>query len=66
MIPGKYIAGHYEVAVMLGLSKQNLSNWRHRKADFPQPFQVLAMTPLWDRRVIHAWAKSHNLVVQDP
>jgi predicted DNA-binding transcriptional regulator AlpA len=43
------ILGTAEVAEVLGVSKQRIHGLR-KMAEFPEPFKMLASTPLWDRR----------------
>lgn len=42
------ILGTSEVAEVLGVSKQRIHGLR-KLAEFPEPFKMLASTPLWDR-----------------
>ena len=39
--------GVHEVSEHYGVQKQVVCNWRKRKPDFPQPYVVLAMGPIW-------------------
>jgi len=45
------VVGTCEVADVLGVSKQRIHALRKDKR-FPEPFKVLASSPLWDKREI--------------
>lgn len=51
------ILGTSEVAEVLGVSKQRIHALR-KMAEFPEPFKVLASTPLWDKKEIVAFLTS--------
>lgn len=65
VIDGADLAGSAEVAEMLGISKQNLVNWRARKPDFPLPIVELAMSPIWSRKAIREWAQARCIQVHE-
>lgn len=46
--------GAAELALVCGVSKQTLSNWRTR-GYVPEPHQQLAMGPVWAKEAIRAW-----------
>jgi predicted DNA-binding transcriptional regulator AlpA len=48
------ILGTSEVAEVLGVSKQRIHALR-KMVQFPEPFKVLASTPLWNRSEIVAF-----------
>lgn len=48
------ILGTSEVAEYIGVSKQRIHALR-KDSRFPQPFKMLASTPLWDAWEIHAF-----------
>jgi predicted DNA-binding transcriptional regulator AlpA len=51
------LVGLAEVAEMLGVTKRTATSYSSR-ADFPEPLQRLAATPVWQRKDVMAWAKS--------
>jgi len=51
--------GINEIALMAGVSRQAVANWRVRAPDFPQPVVELASGPIFRRSQIRAWLK-HN------
>jgi len=57
------LVGTSEVAEMLGVSKQTLTNWRTRIADFPPPVAELKAGPVWNREDLLAWAKTSGIAV---
>jgi chromosome partitioning protein len=58
------LLGTAEVADLLGVTKQVLSNWRARETKFPAPVVELRSGPVWDKASIVQWAreKGHALV----
>jgi chromosome partitioning protein len=60
------LVGTSELAEMLGVSKQTVSNWRVRMANFPSPAAELKSGPVWNRQEIADWAKSAGVQVAVP
>jgi chromosome partitioning protein len=50
--------GTAEVAEMLDVTKQTLTNWRSRNPSFPRPVAELKSGPVWKRQDIAEWGKS--------
>ncbi len=48
---------------MLGVSKQTLTNWRSRIAEFPPPTAELKSGPVWKREDVTDWAKSAGIQI---
>lgn len=57
------LVGTSEVAEMLSVSKQTLTNWRLRNPEFPQPIAELKAGPVWNREEVIAWAKKAGIQV---
>ena len=53
--PPPRLAGVYEVAEHLGISRSALAD-RRKRHDFPQPLTELMCGPIWDLDEIHAYA----------
>jgi chromosome partitioning protein len=51
------LLGMAEVAELLGVTKQVLSNWRSRETKFPEPVADLKSGPVWSKSDIIQWAK---------
>jgi len=51
------------MADLFGVTKQVITNWRSRKAGFPQPVVELKSGPVWSRDAVIGWAASENVVV---
>lgn len=51
---------------MLGVSKQTVSNWRARTANFPSPAATLKSGPVWKQEDIVEWAKSSGIQLATP
>ncbi len=58
------LVGAAEVAEMLAVTKQTLSNWRTRNSSFPSPIADLKSGPVWNRTAIVEWAGSVGIQVQ--
>ena len=54
------IMGTKEVADLLSVSKQNVTNFRTRNKDFPEPIASLSSTVLYDKNDIIEWAQNHG------
>lgn len=59
------VLGLAEVAEMLGVTKQNVANWRNRRDDFPQPIATLKSGPVWQTTAILSWAETEGYDVSD-
>jgi len=57
------LVGTSEVAEMLGVTKQTLTNWRTRNASFPTPIAELKSGPVWNRKEVVEWAKGAGVHV---
>lgn len=55
------LVGLAEMAELLGVTKQVLTNWRSRKAGFPQPMAELKSGPVWRMGDLRAWAASQDI-----
>jgi hypothetical protein len=64
-----------EAAAILGVSKQRVFQLRKANLDFPEPYQVLAATPIWTLRDVERFARTRRtkpgpqpraLLVTDP
>ena len=54
---GQNLVGVAEIAVMLGVSRQRISQLADAEG-FPEPLASLAAGPVWERSAIEAWANS--------
>lgn len=61
--PQKYM-GSAEIGKMLSVGRQRVQQIVH-EADFPDPYEVLAMGKVWKREDIAAWAREHGRTVAD-
>ncbi|MBR9826679.1 MAG: hypothetical protein GYB36_12910 [Alphaproteobacteria bacterium] len=59
------IVGINEIADMAGVTRQAVTNWRSRTADFPQPIADLASGPVFRRAQIRAWLLRNNRKLGD-
>lgn len=57
------LVGLAEVADLLGVTKQNVANWRSRRDDFPQPIATLKSGPVWSTQAIAEWATREGITV---
>lgn len=55
-----------EVADLLGVTKQNVANWRARREDFPAPIANLKSGPVWSVDAIRGWASGEGIEVHLP
>lgn len=53
----KAFLGAAELATVLGVQKQNLSNWRARKPEALPAAIELAMGPIWTKVAVERWLK---------
>lgn len=56
-ISGPPLVGTTEIATMLGVSRQRVSQLAKSPA-FPKPLVTLAQGPIWDRTDIIGWAEA--------
>jgi len=56
------VMGLFEIAQLVGVTPQAVSNWVTRKPNFPKPITVLASGPVWDGKVIRKWLGSERSV----
>jgi chromosome partitioning protein len=55
------LLGTAEIAELLGVTKQAVSNWRSRDEAFPSPVADLRSGPVWSRKEIVVWAQAKGL-----
>ncbi|HEX7287107.1 MAG TPA: ParA family protein [Candidatus Angelobacter sp.] len=60
MAPPKLL-GTSELADLLGITRQAVSNMRTRNAEFPAPVAELKAGPVWNEEDIVKWAQSENV-----
>jgi len=60
------LLGLAEVADLLGVTKQNIANWRARRDDFPAPMANLKSGPVWSTDAIQEWASRQGIQVRLP
>jgi chromosome partitioning protein len=58
------LLGLAELAEVLGVTKQVITNWKTRREGFPSPVVELKSGPVWSREKIEAWAKDEGIEVQ--
>lgn len=56
--------GPREVAAMLSISRQRLTQLRGDHADFPAPWVMLGTGAIWRDSDVSAWAKAHGRKVE--
>src|SRR5712691_8074525 len=49
------LLGLAEVAALLGVTRQVVSNWKARKANFPKPIAELKSGPVWEKSDVLSW-----------
>jgi hypothetical protein len=59
------LVGLSDIAEMVGVSRQVISNWRSRYADFPDPRAVLKAGPAFARRDIEIWLRQRGKQIAD-
>jgi hypothetical protein len=53
------LLGLAEIAALLSVTKQVVSNWRARKANFPKPMAELKSGPVWEKSdIVNWWAEA--------
>jgi chromosome partitioning protein len=60
------LLGVAEIAEMLGVTKQTVSNWRSRDEGFPLPTADLKSGPVWIQDEITSWAHANGHRVSAP
>jgi chromosome partitioning protein len=60
------LLGLSEVAELLGVSRQTVSNWRQRREGFPAPIADLKSGPIWRRGAIIEWAETNGMPIAEP
>lgn len=55
------LVGINEIADIAGVSRQAVSNWRARFADFPRPVADLKSGPVFQARVVRAWLRRRRV-----
>lgn len=55
-----HLVGLSEIAEMAGVTRQAVTNWRKRFADFPKPAQTLQSGPVWHRAEAERWLKNKD------
>jgi chromosome partitioning protein len=59
------LVGMAEVAEILGVTKQTLTNWRHRNVSFPSPLAELRSGPVWKREEVVSWGQSVGIQMRE-
>lgn len=59
MIDVQHLVGAQEIATLLGVSRQRVTQLAGHK-DFPAPVATLAMGKVWDRQDVERWAAARN------
>ncbi|HZM03838.1 MAG TPA: AAA family ATPase [Candidatus Saccharimonadales bacterium] len=54
------LVGIAEIAEIAKVSRQVVSNWRHRYEDFPPPIRTLQSGPVWNREAVEIWLKAYK------
>lgn len=54
------LVGVAEIAALLGVSKQTVTNWKARKPDFPKPAADLRSGPVWVKDTVLEWATAEG------
>ncbi len=54
------LLGFAEIAELLGVAQQVVSNWRAQKPTFPRPIAELKSGPAWDKSDVMNWAEAEN------
>jgi chromosome partitioning protein len=60
------LLGLAEIAVLLGVTKQVVANWKARKPNFPKPMAELRSGPVWQKSEIVAWAEAEDIPIVEP
>lgn len=59
LIVGKHLMGAREIEARLGISRQRTYQLTQR-ADWPEPYDVLAMGKVWRTEDIEVWITEHR------
>ncbi|QZA80466.1 AAA family ATPase [Deefgea piscis] len=59
------LLGISEIATLLNVSRQVISNWKSRKEGFPQPISTLASGPVWLAEDIESWAETEGITISE-
>lgn len=52
------LLGVAEIALLAGVTKQAVGNWRVRYDNFPRPIQNLQSGPVWEKEKVDSWIKN--------
>ena len=63
--PSERLVGLAEVADLLQVSRQAVTNWRSRRGDFPAPVADLKSGPIWRHSEVLGWAKAKEIDVAE-
>src|SRR4051794_11274660 len=55
------LIGINEIADIAGVSRQAVSNWRARFADFPKPLAELKAGPVFRTRLVRTWLRKRKI-----
>jgi chromosome partitioning protein len=58
--PDYDFVGVFEIATIAEVSRQAVSNWRARHADFPSPVIELRSGPVFHRKAILRWLEKRH------
>lgn len=59
LVMGKHLMGAREIELRLGVSRQRVWQLINR-ADWPEPYDELAMGKVWRIKDIEAWIREHR------
>src|SRR5260221_3624752 len=59
------LVGMAEVAELLAVTEQALTNWRNRNISFPEPIAELRSGPVWKRDDVIAWGKGVGIQIRE-
>jgi len=59
-VESTHLAGVAEIAALYAVTRQAVSNWASRNADFPAPVVDLAAGPVYDITQVKAWCAAHG------
>ena len=61
VVAGDELVGINEIADLAGVSRQAVSNWRARAADFPKPIAELKAGPVFRKSQIRSWLRTRRV-----
>ena len=64
-MPDDDLLGLSELADLLGVTRQTITNWRSRRKDFPPPVAELKSGPIWTRLGIAKWAADNAFAIRE-